>query len=213
MKLSNEIYDCMADMRPGFLVLNNKVYNQIKTNLKSENIYYDILVNLESNHDYKRMHKELKEELRKIGGKELAETLNIKSYVRHIEVSKCSFVFFTFFFLGLIFLIGSGSIIYFKIFTSLDEDKQRKNSFNRIGLTTTEIRKIISKEIRIIFLAPAITALTITGILLMKVYNITDDGKVSKTIMLYMFIGYSIIYSSIYEISRRGYLKKVFSKK
>ncbi|GKX67658.1 FtsX-like permease family protein [Inconstantimicrobium mannanitabidum] len=213
MKLSNEIYDCISDMRPGFLVLNNKVYNEIKSNLDPENVYYDILVDLESDHDYKRINQELKEELKKIGGEELAETLNIKSNSRHIEMSKSSFIFFTFFFLGVIFLTGSGAILYFKIFTSLDEDKQRKNSFNRIGLTTTEIRKIISKEIRIIFLVPSIIALVITAIILMKMYNQMNEGKVPQIIMLYMFMGYSIVYLSIYEISRRAYLKKVFSSR
>lgn len=213
MKLSNMIYECVSDMRPGFIVINDKVYDEIKNNLSPEHIYYDILVDLEDDHDYKRINKELREELKKIGGEELAETLNIKKYLRYMEVSKCSFVFFTFFLLGIIFLTGSGAILYFKIFTSLDEDKERRNSFERIGLTTGEIRHIISKEIRIIFLVPAIIALVITGIILTKMYNQITDGKVAKTIMLYMYMGYSLVYLSIYGISRRAYLRKVFSGK
>jgi hypothetical protein len=47
----------------------------------------------------------------------------------------------------------------------------------------------------------------------MKMYNQMDEGKVAQTIMLYMFMGYSVVYLSIYEISRRGYLRKVFSTK
>ncbi|SFD49218.1 FtsX-like permease family protein [Clostridium uliginosum] len=213
MKLTNMIYECVNDIRPGFIIINDKVYEKIKNNLNPENIYYDILVDLESDHDYKRINKDLKEELKKIGGEELAETLSVKSNLRYIEMSKCSFVFFTFFFLAIIFLTGSGAILYFKIFTSLDEDKQRKNSFERIGLTTGEIKHIISKEIRIIFLVPAIIALVITGIILIKINGQTNGGEVANTIMLYTFMGYSIVYLLIYEISRRGYLKKVFSTK
>lgn len=213
MKLSNEIYDCVSDMRPGFVVLNNEVYNEIKNNLKPENIYYDVLVDLESDYDYKRINKGLKEEMKKIGGENLADTVNIKNYSRYIERSRCSFAFFTFFFLGVIFLAGSGAILYFKIFTSLEEDKERKNSFQRIGLTSSEIKNIISKEIRIIFLAPATIALAATGVILVEKYNLMNDGDVAKTIMCYIFMGYSVVYLSIYEISRRVYLRKIFSAK
>ena len=215
MKLSNMIYENSSDMRPEFIVVNDNIYDEMKRELSPENIYYDILANLKDDSNYSQINEKLKEQLNNIGGESLKETLSVKSNLRHIERTKNSFVFFTFMFLGAMSLIGCGGILYFKIFTSFEEDRNRKMSFIRIGLTSKEIKRIISKEIRIIFYVPAIIALLIVLFIILKQCNYMsiENANVIKNVIMYTFIGYSVIYSIICEVSKRIYIKRLFALK
>ena len=57
-------------------------------------------------------------------------------------------------FVSLLFFIGSGSLIYFKLFTELPEDRRIFTRLKRIGVTSAESRRYITAQIAVIFLLP-----------------------------------------------------------
>jgi len=81
---------------------------------------------------------------------------------------------FTGLFVSLLFFIGTGSLIYFKLFTELPEDRRTNVRLRRIGATTREIRRHVTTQIAVVFLLPfvagsihAVVALDALGGLLM----------------------------------------------
>ncbi len=61
---------------------------------------------------------------------------------------------FTGLFVSLLFFIGTGSLIYFKLFTELPEDRRTFIRLKRIGVTAGESRRYITAQIAAIFLLP-----------------------------------------------------------
>ncbi|MCR8985035.1 hypothetical protein NW801_08110 [Brevibacillus laterosporus] len=62
-------------------------------------------------------------------------------------------------FINLLFFLASSSIIYFKLFTELQEDQTQLKALSRIGLTQSEIRKIVFTQVAIIFFMPCIVGI------------------------------------------------------
>jgi Predicted ABC-type transport system involved in lysophospholipase L1 biosynthesis, permease component len=98
-------------------------------------------------------------------------------------------------FISLLFFIASGSLIYFKMFTELQEDQAQFNALKRIGMTKQEIRKITVTQIGIIFYLPCLVG-TIHALFAMKAL----DGLMESSVWLYSFviIGIFVVMQTIY---------------
>lgn len=59
-------------------------------------------------------------------------------------------------FLGLVFLVATGSIIYFKIMTEAEEDRGKYEILHKIGVGHKEMSKTIRMQIGFIFAAPLV---------------------------------------------------------
>ena len=57
-------------------------------------------------------------------------------------------------FVSLLFLIGAGSAIYFKLFTELEGDRKTYASLYRIGFTKGELISTIRQQINVLFFLP-----------------------------------------------------------
>lgn len=79
-----------------------------------------------------------------------------KSEQREIAIESKGFYFFSMLFLGMLFLIASAIVLYYKLVTDIEEEKYRIKSISKVGLTTTEGTKIIVKQLCIIFFVPVI---------------------------------------------------------
>lgn len=77
-------------------------------------------------------------------------------------------------FVSLLFFIGAGSLIYFKLFTELEGDRRLFEQLRRLGITPGETSRTVTAQIAAIFLLPfalgglhALVALDALGALLM----------------------------------------------
>lgn len=84
-------------------------------------------------------------------------------------------------FIGIVFFVSAGSFLYFRLYTDLDADKEKFKAINKIGLTTGEMKKVMGRQITILFFAPIIVALI--------------HGAVALTALSHMF-GYNLVYES-----------------
>ncbi|MFN2744919.1 FtsX-like permease family protein [Bacillus sp. z60-18] len=62
-------------------------------------------------------------------------------------------------FIGIVFFVSAGSFLYFRLYTDLDDDKQKFKSISKMGLTDRELKKVLSRQIGILFFAPIVVAL------------------------------------------------------
>lgn len=63
-------------------------------------------------------------------------------------------LFFSVMFLGILFLVSSIVVLYYKIVTDIEDEKEQIKSFKRIGLTTNECKSYLQTHIKILFFTP-----------------------------------------------------------
>lgn len=84
----------------------------------------------------------------------------LKAYILESTKIGYGFLLFSTIFIGLIFIVTTGSFIYNKCYMDIIEDRKKYKQLNKIGLTMSEIKKILNIEIGVIFLLPYIVSLT-----------------------------------------------------
>ncbi|MUT68550.1 FtsX-like permease family protein [Paenibacillus sp. NEAU-GSW1] len=110
-------------------------------------------------------------------------------------------------FISLLFFIASGSLIYFKLFTELQEDRQQINALKRIGMTREEIRRISVSQIALIFYLPCLVG-TVHALIAMKALDTLMDSSV--WVYSFVVIGIYVAMQSLYFLySSVSYLKSV----
>ena len=113
-------------------------------------------------------------------------------------------------FLGLVFLLATGSIIYFKQLTEASADRDRYVVLRKVGVTKREMKKAIAKQVSFIFAIPLVI-----GILhsLFALKGLSNLLPFEILIPLLMSIGvYSVIYIGYYFLTVRSYYKIVSAK-
>lgn len=65
-----------------------------------------------------------------------------------------SLIMFLALFVTALFSLGTGSMLHFRLFTDLEEDRARFMSMRRLGLSWLEIRSIVTRQAAVLFFAP-----------------------------------------------------------
>ncbi|WML34881.1 ABC transporter permease [Clostridium sp. OS1-26] len=110
-------------------------------------------------------------------------------------------------FLGFVFLLATGSIIYFKQLAEADADHDSYVILRKVGVTKKEMKKAIAKQVRFIFVIPLVV-----GILhsLFAVKALSTLMAYQILIPLLISIGvYSVIYICYYFLTVHSYFKIV----
>ncbi len=110
-------------------------------------------------------------------------------------------------FIGIVFFVSAGSFLYFRLFTDLDEEKRKFRSIAKIGLTQSELKKVVTRQIAILFFSPIIVALVHGAVALTALSHFFDYHLIiESTLVLSSFAVIQIIY---FLLARYFYLKQV----
>ncbi|MEI4619635.1 ABC transporter permease [Bacillus cereus] len=189
-----------------FVIVPDEIYNSVKA-VSSTRIVKNIDVKDENN------SKVLTEKLKKVmpaGESEVALPFNDFYTGFHGMLEATGLMMFIGLFLGLVFLLATGSIIYFKQLTEANADRDRYVVLCKVGVTKQEMKKAIAKQISFIFAIPLVVGIchslfALKGLSTLMPYEIL--------IPLLMSIGiYSIIYIGYYFLTVRSYYKIVSVK-
>ncbi|MFD1449190.1 MULTISPECIES: ABC transporter permease [Oceanobacillus] len=129
----------------------------------------------------------------------------VQSYQDSIEASGA--MLFVGSFLGLVFLVATGSIIFFKMMTEAEEDKDKYAVLYKIGVSKKEMKKTIRYQVGLIFLAPLILGLTHGTVALMAFSNLLQMN-LWEPVIIWM-AAYTMIYILYYVITVRGFNKTI----
>lgn len=114
-------------------------------------------------------------------------------------------------FLGLVFLLATGSIIFFKQLSEANEDKKRYQILQNIGYGKKDIKAIISKQMLFVFMLPLAVGImhsTVAVSILKKAMNI------DILIPLIVTIGaYTLIYMIYYLLTVSEYSRIVENRR
>ncbi|HHY77505.1 MAG TPA: ABC transporter permease [Clostridiales bacterium] len=112
-------------------------------------------------------------------------------------------------FVSILFFIATGSIIYFKMFNEIRNDRWEFISLKKIGMAYDEMKQIVSKQSFIVFFMPFVVAFTHSTFAIIALGNLLGDN-----ITLY-FLTVAAIYllfqTLYYVFAKTMYLKQIKS--
>ncbi|MDD8003269.1 FtsX-like permease family protein [Bacillus cereus] len=110
--------------------------------------------------------------------------------------------------IGIVFFTFAASFLYFRLYTDLERNQQQYKMIAKVGLSKPELKKIVSRQLALLFFLPiaiAITHSTFAFMALQKLANFSVLG--SSVMVLICFLVMQIIY---FYFVRAQYLKKMY---
>lgn len=118
-------------------------------------------------------------------------------------------------FIGVLFLLAVGSVLYYKLIIEAQEEAVRYQILKKTGMRSDEIRRSIAKQLGMVYVLPLIIGLLHTFFAL-RTYNRTMDvlGQETPTMLnAVMVVGiYVIVYGMFYLLSVHSYGRIVLRK-
>lgn len=209
------------------LVLNDADYELLKSNMTEETIRRVHLLNVKKGDktfeglvNYLRDKNGLDESYWKEGnlwGRTSDDEEGIKEAYRPVyteeliemQLNDNGMMFFTMIFIGALFVIANGVVLYYKVLADIQDEEERLAALARIGVQEKEIKAMISKEIGITFFMPVLFG---GGLGLYFLYVMVSNSGMEKIIMsksMLVLICGAIAQIVFYLICRRKYIREV----
>ncbi|MCU6709813.1 ABC transporter permease [Paenibacillus sp. J5C_2022] len=114
-------------------------------------------------------------------------------------------------FISLLFFVAAGSMIYFKLFTELQEEREQFRSLSRIGITRGEIRRIIVSQIAIVFFIPCAVGISHALFAMQSLDNMMEMSNWTYSfVVIGIYIAMQLLY---FLIASRSYMKSVLQER
>ena len=183
-------------------VVSDKKYKVLSKALVKDKIYAFMQSDIKSGklEDLKSLEKA-------IGFETGKETLMSYSYYYDIENLTRRLVAYVGSILCVSFLIGIASIIYSRLYSSVDEESRKYSIMMKMGLSREEINDILASTLRWIMVVPFVTALAISWIAISLINKVTLTSYTNLAVVcsiIYLFTEFIM-----YMIIKRRYQKKV----
>lgn len=133
---------------------------------------------------------------------------NLRAYYNDYRTSNYSsaVLAFTAFFVAIVFLLSTGSIIYFKLITEANDEKERYIILRKIGISIHDITWSIRKQMLMMFVMPLFIGLMHSAFAL-SAFGTLLGAQILVPVIATM-VGYSVIYL-VYYILTVNYYRKV----
>uniref|UniRef100_UPI0012DD77A4 FtsX-like permease family protein n=1 Tax=Paenibacillus graminis TaxID=189425 RepID=UPI0012DD77A4 len=146
--------------------------------------------------------------VQRVGGKltyVLPYDENNKFYALEYQTSKINDSFgplmFMGFFIGIVFFVSAGSFLYFRLYSDLDEDKQKFKAISKLGLSDKELGKILNRQIGLLFFAPIVVALVHGAVALTALSHMFQYSMFRESLLvLGLFFFIQVIYFFIVRL-------------
>ncbi|MCU9814280.1 FtsX-like permease family protein [Paraclostridium sp. AKS73] len=110
-------------------------------------------------------------------------------------------------FVGLVFLVCTGSVIFFKLLSEAQDEAPRYTVLNKIGVDEDDIKSSVYKQVGFNFFLPLVLGGLHSVVANYVVCNLL--GQNLSVVMLWTLIPYSIIYIIYYLITSKFYFNIV----
>lgn len=194
----------------------HSIRNNIKTDINDENqtppveLYYGFDISADND-----TQAELTGKLKTILTNEFEET-----YVTGAAVNRNDFyqlygcLFFLGIFLGLLFLMATVLIIYYKQISEGYDDRERFNIMQKIGMSKAEIKKAIRSQILTVFFLPLAAAcvhIAFAFKIITKLLQLFNMTNISLFILctIGVVLIFILLYTIVYSLTAKAYYKIV----
>lgn len=187
-----------------------KSLNENKKELSELSHYYGFDTDASRN-DQISLTKTLQKSIKGLGGDYFA---NGCENVRGNFLALYGGLFFLGLFLGLLFIMATVLIIYYKQISEGYEDKERFNIMQKVGMSHTEVKKSIRSQVLMVFFLPLIAAVihlafafkVITKML--SVFDLTNVPLFAACTAATILV-FTVFYAVVYVLTARTYYRIV----
>lgn len=204
---TNEFYSLDYSRGTAFII-NDEDYKKIKEKLGQRVVSYDHLIKLKDSKDYKSFNS-ISSELKKLNHGDESLKPEFKQQIYETDIREGGFMLFSNLFLGMMFLISSGVVLYFKVLTGVDEEKERVKKLVQLGMTGREVSKVLTKELAIIFFTPVILAVSLVTYFFSVRFGVVSNGEYMFNKSLCVFVAYIVLQIVAFFITRGRYTREV----
>lgn len=190
-----------------------KIYNLLNTSEKKmEELSYFYGFDTEADENYR---------IEAVKGlKSIFEGIDVPIYAQSVDEYRNSFyslyggLFFLGIFLGLLFIMATVLIIYYKQLAEGYDDRERFEIMQKVGMSSKEVRDTIKNQVLSVFFLPLLmTAVHIAFSFkvitrLLAIFNLTNVPLFAVCTSVTIII-FSIMYALVYKITARTYYKIV----
>jgi putative ABC transport system permease protein len=134
------------------LVLSDDEFNSIQQKAPDEALYTFYGFTSKNWKSSETAISSLKTTFSTLGNDHVFVSNTINAYL--VTMKGLSVTLFVGFFVSLLFFLASGSVIYFKLFNQLSDDRRQFRSLRRTGLLKKEANKILTIEFSLLFFIP-----------------------------------------------------------
>lgn len=121
------------------------------------------------------------------------------------------FLLFALTFLGFLFLLSSSIVLYYKVATDIDEEKEQSELLTKIGLTAGEYKAYLRTHLAIIFFAPMVVGGLLGLFLMNSALNFTVYSGFLKSRVLMMY-GVFVVFDIFFYLSlKRKFIRGIAS--
>ena len=191
------------------VVVKDNIYHRFLT---EDNLFRVKGYITENKKEGEELDKSLTELLTKKLSSSKGDTANFSSYYAQYRggLTFSGLIMFISAFVGLLFLVATGSIIFFKQLSEANDDKSRYEILRNIGVTNKEIDASISKQILIVFALPLVIGIMHS---LVATSVLTKLLRVSLTLPIIVTIAaYTVIYMVYYFLTVNSYINIIKRK-
>ncbi|GAA3410256.1 ABC transporter permease [Paenibacillus hodogayensis] len=108
---------------------------------------------------------------------------------------------------SVLFFVASGSMLYFKLFTEIQDDQAQFRALSRIGMSEREIRKITGTQVGIVFFLPVAVGAVHAA------FAYKALGNLLNTEVWYLGLAvmgvYTLLQFMYFALTRRAYMKQL----
>jgi len=111
-------------------------------------------------------------------------------------------------FVGVLFFVAAASFLYFRLYTDLENDKRRYGAISKIGMTESELTRIVTIQIAMLFFVPILVAIAhsiVAFVSLQSMLKLLLIASVVKPTAI-VLISFVVVQTIYFWIIRNRYL-------
>ncbi|HDR7915916.1 TPA: ABC transporter permease [Bacillus wiedmannii] len=197
------------------VIVSDAVYNKVQ-NAQQENVLRDYSIYGFIVENWSETNA-VSTKLMKIIGKNQDDYYMFSSlYLRWLELKQQNgLLSISSVMVGIVFFVFTLSFLYFRLFTDLERDQEQYQMISKLGLSQSELKQIVTRQMMLLFFLPIIVAMVHSSFAFLTFHQlgqtVSKEMSViqSSIVVLISFICIQIIY---FLIIRNHYLKRIYTK-
>lgn len=106
-------------------------------------------------------------------------------------------------FVGLLFFLASGNLLYFKLFTDLLAEQRQFQALGKVGILPGEVRRVVSAQTLVLFLMPLLLAVLNAFMMVgltarMNTLSLWQPMAAVAAVYVALFLGYRLVTRQTY---------------
>ncbi|MDU7966321.1 MAG: FtsX-like permease family protein, partial [Paeniclostridium sordellii] len=200
--LDEKLYNSMAPQNT--IVVSDGMFKELESNNKLNNYYIYNISNQKDGEKFDRIVSDLTEKYAVGDYKKSVDSLVDSYYITFKDAFTTSGIMvFIGVFVGLVFLVCTGSVIFFKLLSEAHDEAPRYNILEKVGVDKGDIKLTVYKQVGANFFVPLIVGSIHSIVANYVVCNML--GQNIAMVMGWTLIPYSIIYIIYYIITSKFY--------